>query len=161
MADHARSEVSIVPVTRDNWRAMLELTVAPEQQRFVAASVPIAAIVLAKAYVGPGALAWRPYAICERDVPVGMVAVASEDGSADRYWIYHFFIDRAHQGRGLGTQAMEALLALIRREHPGCREVSLTVHPDNRVARALYERLGFAPTGGQVDHEPVLARALG
>jgi diamine N-acetyltransferase len=147
-------------VTRDNWRAMLALSVHPAQQRFVAGYVPIAAIVLAKAYVRPEALVWRPYAFYEHDVPVGMVALAFEDHSEDRYWIYHFFIDVAHQGRGLGKRAMEALIALIQREHPRCRRVSLTVHPDNHVAQALYQRLGFAPTGDRKDDEPVFVRNL-
>ena len=46
------SRLTIQAVTRSNWRAALSLGVLPEQQRFVADSSPIVAIVLAKAYVG-------------------------------------------------------------------------------------------------------------
>ncbi len=50
--------LSIQEVTRENWRATLDLTVFPEQQRFIADYVPIAAIALAKAYIRPGGLVW-------------------------------------------------------------------------------------------------------
>ena len=155
MTDHPTVDVSILPVTRDNWRALLSLAVSAEQARFVSGYAPIAAIMLAKAYVGPGALTWRPYAIYERGVPVGMVELASDDDSEDRYWVYHFFIDRAHQRRGLGAAAMAGFIELIQREHPRCRRISLTVHPENHLAQRLYERLGFLRTGGEQDGEPV------
>jgi hypothetical protein len=38
----------IQEVTEENWRATLDLAVFPEQQRFIADSVPIAAIALRK-----------------------------------------------------------------------------------------------------------------
>ena len=53
--------LSIQEVTRENWRTTLGLTVFPEQQRFIADYVPIAAIALAKAYIRPGGLVWVPF----------------------------------------------------------------------------------------------------
>ena len=49
-------ELSLKEVTRENWRATLCLAVFPEQQRYIADYVPIAAIALAKAYIRPGDL---------------------------------------------------------------------------------------------------------
>ena len=49
-------ELSLHEVTRENWHTALHLAVYPEQQRFIADYVPIAAIALAKAYVRPGGL---------------------------------------------------------------------------------------------------------
>lgn len=46
------------------------------------------------------------------------------------------------QGRGLGGQLLDALLAEAARR--GCAEVFLEVRRDNGPARALYDRRGFA-----------------
>ncbi|MBA2452103.1 MAG: GNAT family N-acetyltransferase, partial [Chloroflexia bacterium] len=70
-------------------------------------------------------------------------------------WIYHFFIDHHYQGRGYGTTALQAIIALLRHEHPYCQSVSLTVHPDNVAAQSLYTRAGFVPTGESQDGEPL------
>ncbi len=45
------------------------------------------------------------------------------------------------RGRGIGKRLLETFLADARRR--GFRSCRLEVHPDNRVARQLYERNGF------------------
>src|SRR5579872_1481542 len=62
MSSNQKDELTMREVTRENWRATLRLAVHPEQQRFIADTVPIAAIALAKAYNRPGGLLWLPYA---------------------------------------------------------------------------------------------------
>ncbi|MBI2374120.1 MAG: GNAT family N-acetyltransferase [Deltaproteobacteria bacterium] len=55
------------------------------------------------------------------------------------------YVIRAERGRGRGTELIEAI---ARGDEPWGRPpvaVELEVSPDNRSARALYERLGFAP----------------
>lgn len=147
--------VAIREVTRQNWRAALTLAVHPEQQRFVSEHTPIAAIALAKAYVRPGGRTWLPYLFYADEQPIGMVMLAYAPGSSDRYWLYHFFIDRAYQGRGLSKPALIGFMALVRAQHPACRQFNLTVHPDNDRAQRLYTSVGFTPTGEEVDGEPV------
>ena len=153
--------ISLQAVTRENWRATLALAVHPDQQRFIADYAPIAAIALAKAYVRPGGLVWAPYAICAAQQVVGLLELAYEPGSTDRYWVYHFFIDRAQQGKGYGQAAMQALVRLVEIEHPRCRQINLTVHPENVRAQRLYTRFGFQATGALVDGEPVYALPIG
>ena len=70
--------ITLCEITSENWRATLGLAVHPEQQRFVAEHVPIAAIVLAKAFVGPGSLLWTPYAISADDDLIGMLRERAE-----------------------------------------------------------------------------------
>jgi diamine N-acetyltransferase len=41
---------------------MLDLAIFPEQQRFIAVFIPIAAIMLIKAYIRPAGLIWILYA---------------------------------------------------------------------------------------------------
>lgn len=164
MAPHERgqgAQVTLTEVTRDNWRATLALGVAPEQQRFVAAYAPIAALGLAKAYIRPGGLIWLPLAISARDerLPdgalVGFVMLAYGTVEADSCWIYHFFIDARYQGRGYATAALRALLALIRERLPRCSTIQLTVHAENERAQRLYRSAGFRATGDLLDGEPL------
>ena len=152
--------ITLREITRRNWRAALALEVAPEQQRFVAGHAPIAAIVLAKAYVRPGGLLWIPYLIAADTRPVGLLALAYIPGSTDNYWLYHLFIDRREQGRGHGGQALRALIALVAAQHPACRQLNLTVHPENSPAQRLYTAAGFRPTGEERDGEPVYRLTL-
>jgi diamine N-acetyltransferase len=147
--------IALRAVTADNWRATLGLAVHPEQQRFIADYVPIAAIALAKAFVRPGGLVWLPYAIYAGDEIVGLIELAYEPDSPARYWIYHFFIDRTQQGQGYGRAALQAFIQLVIEQHPHCRQINLTVHPENQRARSLYIGVGFRPTGLEQDDEPV------
>ena len=147
--------LAIREINRQNWRAALALTVHPEQQRFVSDHTPVAAIALAKAYVRPGGLTWLPYLIYAEGQPIGLIALAYAPGSDDRYWLYHFFIDRAHQGQGYSKPALHAFIALVGTQHPACRQINLTVHPDNDRAQRLYTGIGFQPTGEMQDEEPV------
>jgi diamine N-acetyltransferase len=147
-------------VTRDNWRETLTLSVTPEQERYVADYFPLALVGLAKAYVRPMGLIWVPYAICENEHMVGFVTLAFEPGSSNNYWIFHFFIDQRHQGRGYGRQALAAFIDHVRNMHPACCSISLTVHPENIRARRLYTNAGFITTGEWSLGEPVYHLAL-
>ena len=155
-------EVRLVPVTRDNWRASLALGVHAEQQRFVADHAPISLVALAKAYVGAGNKTWAPYLLADGDGFVGFAALAVADSvePPEECWLFHFFISHEYQGRGLGRAATKALIVEARDRYPGCDRLVLTVHPENVVARGLYESIGFVPTGAEVDGEPVFTLTL-
>ncbi|HEV8193071.1 MAG TPA: GNAT family protein [Ktedonobacterales bacterium] len=142
-------------VTRENWRDTLQLTVHPEQQRFIADYAPIAAIALAKAYVRPGGLVWAPYAFYAENTMVGFAELAYEPGSGNNYWICHFFIERDAQGRGYGREALQLLIQFVREQHPNCHTLQLTAHPENIAAQQLYAGAGFQPIGAERDGEPV------
>lgn len=154
------SGLSLREVTQENWRATLSLAVFPEQQRFIAAYVPIAAIALAKAYIRPGGLVWVPYAFYAGMEMVGFTELAYEPGSLDNYWIFHFFIDHHYQGRGYGTQTLRLFLQFIKDHHPQCQALRLTVHPENVHAQHLYTRAGFRPTGAMFCDEPTYRLSL-
>lgn len=147
--------VFLQQVTRDNWRETLHLRVDPQQQRFIADYAPITAIALAKAFVRPGGLVWVPYAIYADGHMVGFVELAYEPRSRDQYWIHHFFIDHAHQGKGYGKAALHAVIELIKGEHATAAYVQLIVHPENNCAQHVYTSAGFRPTGEEVGGEPV------
>jgi len=152
--------LSLQEITRENWRAALDLAVFPEQQQFIADSVPIATIALAKAYIRPGGLVWIPYAFYASTEMVGFTELAYEPESLDNYWIFHFFIDRRYQGQGYGKAALNLLLQFIRDHHPRCQAIQLTVHPENVRAQRLYTDAGFQPTGTLFSGEPVYRLSL-
>ena len=56
--------------------------------------------------------------------------------------------DRAHRGRGFGTDAVRTLCR-FGFERMNLARITLTVFPGNTGARAVYERLGFAEEGVQ------------
>jgi diamine N-acetyltransferase len=149
------SRITFEPISAANWRATLTLGVHPDQQRFVADVVPIAAIVLAKAFIRPGGKIWQPYAIYADGALIGLLALAFTHGSRDDYWIYHFFIDQRYQGQGYGSRSLQAFLRLVSEQHPTCRMLQLTVHPENHLAQRLYFHVGFVPSGAELAGEPV------
>src|SRR5690242_6684844 len=117
----AMPDITIREVTRENWQAALRLAVYPEQQRFIADYVPIAAIALAKAYIRPGGLTWTPYAFYADATMIGFAELAYEPGSTENYWMFHFFIDSHFQGQGYGKQALQSLLHFIKGHFVECR----------------------------------------
>ncbi len=153
-------DITLEPVTAANWRATLDLSVQPEQQRFVADYVPISAIALAKAYVGAGGNTWSPLLVRADRVPAGFLALATHPDAPGDSWLYHFFIDRERQGQGLGRAAMVALLEHVRGLLGPLERVFLTVHPENLPAQRLYASVGFEPNGEDRDGEPVYVLRL-
>ena len=149
------NELSLREVTRENWRAALQLSVFPEQQRFISEYVPIAAIALAKAYIRPAGLIWTPYAFYAATDMIGFTELAYEPESRENYWLFHFFIDCHCQGQGYGKQALRLFLQFLKDHYTDCESVQLTVHPENVRAQHLYTSAGFETTGAEVEHEPV------
>jgi RimJ/RimL family protein N-acetyltransferase len=77
-----------------------------------------------------------------------------------------FFIDARWQGRGLGRQALRALLADLAARHPAAQVLALTVSDDNAAALALYRGAGFSDSGeryhgGPAGLQHLLLRPLG
>jgi diamine N-acetyltransferase len=144
--------ITLAQVNADNWRDALQLSVHPEQQRFVADYSPIVAIALAKAFIRPYGMIWTPYAIYADGQLVGFIELACKPESDHQCWIYHFFIDQSHQGKGYGKQSLAAFIQLVREHYSLCRELRLSVHPDNIVAQRLYIHFGFQPTGENFDN---------
>ncbi len=61
-----------------------------------------------------------------------------EDGTA---YLAGLGILRKHQGQGFGREALDWLLAEVKRQ--GYKKATLRVHPDNKKAKEMYERRGF------------------
>ena len=139
-------DITFRPVTRENFAAVTELTVAPGQAEFVASNL----YSLAEAYVES---TWTPLAIYAGDQLVGF-AMFGRDDETGRWWIMRYMIAADYQGRGYGTAVLPGLIDLIVERH-GCSELFLGYEPSNEVASRLYARMGFAPTGEMTGGEIV------
>ena len=139
-------DITFRPVTRENFAAVVEMTVTPEQADFVSPNL----YSIAEVYIEP---TWTPLAIHAGDALVGF-AMFGRDDATGRWWIMRYMIDVQHQGKGYGTAALPGLIDLIVERH-GCNELFLGYDPSNEVARRLYARMGFAPTGEMLEGEIV------
>ncbi len=138
--DGISDSIRIVAITRENWEAVLDLQVKPEQREFV----PSPAESLAVAYIRPWDEAVDPYAIYMEGIPIGLFYLSYTPGSKDNYWIGGFLIDMKYQHRGYGKAAMAKMLEFVLRQHPACEMISLTVEKENVIAQNLYKSMGFA-----------------
>jgi diamine N-acetyltransferase len=138
--------VDVRPIDGTNFRDVVDLAVTKEQSAWIA---PTARYMVLCAYGGR----WHPLGLYADDTPVGfaMWVQDREDGS---HWIGGFLIDKSHQRRGHGRQAMLAIIDYLRREQDATA-FALSYEPDNTVARRLYASLGFIETGEQEGEELV------
>lgn len=144
--------LDLAPIDQHNWRAALAVQVAPDQLRYVAGHQPVALVILAKAYVRPGDLDWEPLAVTEGASTVAVVALAHASTHTE---MLHLAVDLRRQGQGVGSAAVELVLAHVITTRPDAEDLRLTVHPDNARGQRLYRRRGFSPNGEVRDGEPL------
>ncbi len=81
--------------------------------------------------------------VAERGGEIVGTVMAGYEGH--RGWINYLGVAPAWQRGGLGRRLMDEAEARLRAA--GCPKINLQVRPDNRVAIAFYERIGFAVEG--------------
>lgn len=141
-------------IDESNFIQAFHLELAENQEAFV--SHPIRSLAQAYVYYHQ----CTPFGIYAGETMVGYVMVIY-DYDADAYNLWHLMIDRHHQGRGYGKQAVKACLDYIRRKPfgPG-NTVLLTCHEKNSTALSLYRSLGFLETGNRDGDEMELNLTL-
>jgi diamine N-acetyltransferase len=112
-------DVRLEDVTAQNWRAVLRLKLADDQQRLLASN----AYSIAQSKYDEAA---QPRAIYAGDRVVGflMYDVPEVDDDEQHVSIYRFMIDKDHQGKGYGRAALTMAIEEIR-QIPG-----ITKDPD-------------------------------
>lgn len=142
---------------------ILALRVAKEQEAFVAAN----AVSIIEAYTAITGNGYAfPFGIYDDDTPVGflMIGFDTDDFWEDappvakgNYNLWRLMIDRKHQSKGYGKQALDLALEFIRAFPCGEAEYCwLSYEPENDVARSLYRSFGFIETG-EMDGEEIIA----
>src|SRR5687768_15374034 len=134
--------VTLKDIDRENFRRCVALEVRDDQKGFVAPNV----YSIAQSKVEP---AYNVQAVYDGDEMVGFVMYGWDEEEGCHY-LGRLMIDKSRQGKGYGRAAVEEVIRRLRAE-PGCRQVALSIIPENRAAQALYESLGFEKTG-EVSH---------
>lgn len=142
---------------------ILKLSVAEEQKNFVAGN-DISMIEAYTAITGNGYA--FPFGIYEEDTPVGFLMIGFD---TDDYWddapsvakgnynLWRLMIDKNHQNKGYGTEAVRLALEFIRTFPCGRAEYCwLSYEPENEAAGRLYRSFGFTETG-ETDGEELIA----
>lgn len=91
--------------------------------------------------------------LCVAAAPSGALAgyaLAAPSARPGEAWILSAGVRAEHRGRGVAIRLTEGVLDALAAS--GARKVLLTVHPDNRGARALYEKLGFRVAGEEAGY---------
>ncbi|MCM3718072.1 GNAT family N-acetyltransferase [Fictibacillus phosphorivorans] len=130
-------------IDSESWRAAMELSVSPEQEKFVASITPPVAIALAKAYIRPDGKNIEPYCVYHSGEMIDFFNLHYTLGSKEDYWLFHFFIGEKFQRRGYGSETINALIQHLKQNHPSCQCLRLTVHPENEAGKKFYLKLGF------------------
>ena len=135
--------ITLQPIDETNFLDAFSLKLVEGQDAFV--SHPIRS--LAQAYVYRAQC--QPFGIYADDACVGYVMVIY-DYDIPEYDVWHMMIDAPRQGKGYGRAALKLVLDYIRQKPFGPSDrVALTCHQDNAAALALYQSMGFVPTGAQ------------
>ena len=142
--------IRLVEIDRYNYMQVLELSVSKAQKSFVATNQ----YSLAQAYAQPECI---PLALYAENKPVGF-AMYCLNPDDHQYWIYRLMIDRRHQGRGYGREAMMLLINRIRAlSDENHNRIYISFEPENLAANSLYESLGFVPDG-RIEYGEVVYR---
>jgi diamine N-acetyltransferase len=139
--------VTLREIDRDNFKQCVRLEVREDQKTFVATNV----FSIAQSKVEPS---FTPQAVYDGEEMVGFV-MYGYDADEGCHYVARLMIDKNHQGKGYGRAAMVEAVRRMRAE-PGCREIALSVEPENVGAQRLYESLGFRKTGEVVEGEEVM-----
>ena len=134
-------------ITDDNYHELIDLEVKPDQKNcFYFKSTKPNIMSLAEAYVRKGS---KVLAVYNDDTMIGCVyyhIFKLPEGKKEA-WITRFMIDQRYQGKGLGRETMNMLIAHIREEAGEDVSIGLSYEPENALAKKLYDSLGFVASG--------------
>ena len=150
-------KIKLEPINDQNREAVLALSVR-EDQPFVASNKTSLRQYEETEAEAPGVA--RPFAIYADDTLVGFCMFAFDpeaEDEDDRYWLWRFMIDKEHQGKGYGKEALKLALDFIRTWPCGeAKYCWLSYEPENKVAADLYSSFGFKETG-EMDGDELIA----
>ncbi|HEL1550830.1 TPA: GNAT family N-acetyltransferase [Streptococcus suis] len=128
-------------VNKDNFEAVLQVQLAPEDQRRVA-SVEYS---LAQAWLYKDLGMILPYAVLSGRKVVGfaMLSIEPKDNS---YYLWRLLIDKDFQNRGFGKEVIQQMIGKAKAD-PLCHKISINYVIGNHKMRYILEKLGFQSVG--------------
>ncbi|CYV19701.1 GNAT family N-acetyltransferase [Streptococcus suis] len=127
-------------VNKDNFDQVLDLEVAPKDQRRVA-SVEYS---LAQAWLYREEGHLLPYAVKSGQRIVGFVLLSIQEDKS--YYVWRLLIDKKYQNRGHGKEVIRQILVLAK-EDTLCQKVTMNYVIGNHKMRYILEKLGFQSVG--------------
>lgn len=157
--------ISLRKITLENRRAMFNLEVAEEQRQYVASNLSSVASCYVLSVNGGHPY---PFIIYADEQPVGFVMITygitgyEEPSLAkDNYCILRLMIDKQHQHKGYGREAMGKILEFIRTFPAGSAQYCwIPYKRDNTAAKKLYESFGFRNNGEVFNNESITVLEL-
>jgi diamine N-acetyltransferase len=138
--------ISLVRITRRNYRKIISLRVKPEQRHLIASN----AVSMADAYFYKEA--WMRAIYCG-DTPIGFLMLGDNSlkykliSHFKHYlYIWRFMIADKYQKQGFGRKAMELIVQHVKSKF-NAKELIVYTLPQNKDALEFYRKLGFKPTG--------------
>ena len=136
--------ISFREITEENFDTVIAME-RPEGENFVCSN----AKSLAQCYLYRDAGDVFPYAIYWDETPVGFLLL-EEDMDENTLILWRIMFPPEYEGKGYGTAAVR--LVMEQAKTSGKYDVLLLDCDDrNVIARHIYEKLGFTPTGRQED----------
>jgi len=139
--------ISLQPITQQNYDDVCDLDVTVEQEKYVACNM----YSLVESFFNEG---YETRAIYCNGEAVGFFMWVHE--TQGKVSIWRFMVDKKHQCKGIGRQAMLLALEEIRLAS-GLREIEICYHPENPVAKSFYSSFGFKEIGMDEDGEDMIA----
>jgi Acetyltransferases, including N-acetylases of ribosomal proteins len=142
--------IELREVNTDNFEEVVALHKKPEQKDFVRGNLYAIAECKARPWL-------MPLAIYDDGKAVGFVQYEVRTAPDRHVFLKRYMIDQHCQGRGLGKRGLEVFLEFVKK-NLGDIPVELMHYPNNTVAGALYDGMGFVPTGEIRETETVKRR---
>ncbi|HEM3673165.1 TPA: GNAT family N-acetyltransferase [Streptococcus suis] len=128
-------------VNKDNFDQVLDLEVAPKDQRRVA-SVEYS---LAQAWLYRDSEDLFPYAVKSGQLTVGFLLLSYQP-MENSYYIWRLLIDQKYQNQSFGKEVIRQVLQRARDDQQ-CHKVTVNYVIGNHKMRYILEKFGFQPVG--------------
>ena len=128
-------------VNKDNFDQVLDLEVAPKDQRRVA-SVEYS---LAQAWLYRDSEDLFPYAVKSGQLTVGFLLLSYQP-MENSYYIWRLLIDQKYQNQSFGREVIRQVLQRARDDQQ-CHKVTVNYVIGNHKMRYILEKFGFQPVG--------------
>jgi diamine N-acetyltransferase len=151
MVPGRNAEITLREITKESAGSVLQPEVSTDQKKLVASN----AVSIAQAHFSEKA--WFR-AIYANDTLVGFVMLYVDEDKPE-YEVWRFMVDKDHQGKGYGREAMLRVIEHVR-GLPDAKELYLSYVPGEGNPAPFYRKLGFKETGKWNNDEKVMKLTL-
>lgn len=145
------SDLTFMPIDKDNWLMAYKLKVKPDQANFVSEN---GKSMLQALYDTEHDM--QPYGIYDGETMIGFMLTTHSPDDPNAIWIMRFMMGAEHQRKGYGKRALVQFLTKIENEG-NYAQVKLSYVPENTGAAALYAQAGFVEEGLNEDWGEMVA----